>query len=440
LFLFFKPVRALTLAYLIGWLLLPVDSLDLKGFWDVDKILATNFGVILGTTLFCPKRFRSFPFGVPEVILLVYACGALATSLTNKLGLYDGVSSFTYKVFYTAVPFCFGRGFVRSRADLLEIARIIIYAAAAYTILALWEWRMMQPIHRILYGYFHHSFHQHMRWGHFRPVVCFPHTLAFGMFFAWTSLLAIAMYKSKQLPRLTLTPPRLLVILPLLGVLSCMSLGPWGLFAIGLGAYWLRRWRQWRLVIWAPMLIAFAWMGARYTGVVSGDLAIDTVKTLSAKRADSLETRIKAETLTIAHAKKRPAFGWGAFGRNRVRDARGKEVVTDGLWVILVGINGLVGLASFYLWWCWPIIISGRARTRLVMDPVIYPVLVAIGLQAVNLIFNGFVSPVLTMFSGACVTALYALRNPRPIPAVAEATSRRMSELAHGYPLAKGSQ
>jgi hypothetical protein len=415
LFLFFRPVRALTLAYLVGWLLLPVDALEIKGFWDVDKILATNFGVILGTVLFCPWRFRLFRFNVPEAILLIYASGTILTSLTNGLGIYDGVSSFTYRVFYTAVPFCFGRAFVRSREDLMEIARIIVAGASVCALLAIWEWRMSPHIHKTLYGYFQHSFHQHMRWGFFRPIICFKHALGLGTFFAWTSLLAIAMYRAGELRlrtafRLPPSAATLYVILPVIGLLTGMSLGPWGLFVIGIGIFVYRTQGRWRRLVWGPIVLAIGWMGGRYSGVLDGAWADAAVRSISEKRADSLQTRVNSETLTIQHASQRPLFGWGGFGRSRARDHRGNEVVTDGMWIILVGMYGVVGLVSFYAWWIWPIVMSRRAPDALAEDPVVFPILIAIGMQAVNLLFNGFLSPILTLIAGGVVTAVYASR------------------------------
>ncbi len=414
LFMFFKPVRALMLAYLLGWLLLPVDSLDIKGFWNVDKILATNFGVMLGSALFCPQRLRHIRFRAPEIILLIYAGGSIATSLTNGLGLYDGVSSSIYKLFYTAVPFTFGRTFIRSREDLLEAARLVVCGAALYGLLAIWEWRMSPQIHRTLYGYFQHSFAQHMRWDFFRPVVCFRHALGLGTFFAWTSLLGVCLYRAGIIrPMWGLVPPVVIMILPIAGVVVSMSFGPWALFALGYGMLLLRRRQRWRWMLWGPVVIAFFWIGGRYSGVLDGAWARQAVAAVSASRAESLDTRLNAETQTIDKAKRRAAFGWGGFGRNRVKDERGNEIVTDGLWVILVGMYGVVGLVSFYAWWCWPIFMTRKAPPTLGDDPVLMPLLVAIGMQAVNLLFNGFVSPILTVLAGAVVTALYELRRRR---------------------------
>ena len=56
---------------------------------------------------------------------------------------------------------------------------------------------------------------------------------------------------------------------------------------------------------------------------------------------------MRNENILAKRALERPVFGWGGWGRNRVLDEAGHDIsITDGLWVIVLGINGVVGLAS----------------------------------------------------------------------------------------------
>lgn len=436
LFMFFKPIRALTLAYLIGWLLLPVDSVNLRGFWDVDKVLATNIGVLIGSMLFCPGRLSTLRPKAPELILVLYGASTLVTSVVNGLGLYDGISNFLQRLMYTAVPFCVGRSFVRTRSDLIEMARMVVYAASFYALLAIWEWRMSPQIHKTLYGYFQHSFAQHVRWGFYRPIVCFPHSLGLGTFLAWTTLLGIAMFRAGELRPLIIIPAQAMLIVLVLALLACMSFGPWGLFLAGLAMFVYRTRQRWRWTLWVPVVIAMLWMSGRHLGLLDGEWTLDLVREISADRAKSLHARIHSENVVLDHAAERPIFGWGGFGRSRVYDEWNKEVVTDGMWIILLGMYGVVGLALFYLWWCWPIFMTKHAPPTLGDDPIILPILIAIGLQAVNLLFNGFLSPILTLLAGSAVTALYAEQRALRARAVqaeayAMAAPGRMPGVAH---------
>ena len=411
-FLLFRPVRALTLAYLIGWLLLPMTKIDIHGFWDVDKVLATNAGVLLGTMLFCSGQFRGYRINLADIILVVFAVGTCAASLSNGLGAYDGVSSIAKHLFRYALPFWFGRAFIKDRRDLLDAARLIVWGAAGYALLAIWEWRMSPQIHKTLYGFFQHSFGQHARWGFYRPVVCFPHALALGTFFAWTSLVGYSLWRTGRLRPVMGFPAAGPVVLLLIGLLASMSFGPWGLFGLGLVLLICRSRGRWRRLVWLPAVCALLWMFGRYTGLTDGKWMSGAVAAVAPDRAHSLQGRIDSETLLIDRAKERPILGWSTWDRNRVLDDRGRKLaITDGLWVILLGSFGLVGLSSFYLWWYCPLLLSRRAGPELEHEPVIMPLLITVSLQAINFLFNGFLSPVLTLLNGGMITSMNRTRN-----------------------------
>lgn len=413
LFGLFRPVRALTLAYLIGWLALPMSRIPIEGFWDIDKILATNVGAVAGVLLFHSRRIKNPGLNAADILLAAFAVGAFLTSVFNGLGVKDGVSSLGHKVFFYAVPYVLGRLFLRNREELLEASRIVIVAAACYALLAVWEWRMSPQIHVALYGFFPHGWGQHIRWGFWRPIVCFPHALGLGTFMAWTALLGVWLWRRGQLQSFMGLPPGAIVALVLLGLLTSMSVGPWGLFAVGFTVLLLWRRRPRSKLVWLPAMFALFWMTGRYTGLTDGAWFTSAVAQVSEERAASLDYRIRAEELLLERAKERPVFGWGTWGRNRATDETGRDLVaTDGLWIIFVGSYGLVGLLCFYGWWCWPLVMSATRPPAISYDPVVMPLLTVIGLQAVNFLFNGFLSPILTLMCGGVVSTLCCQRRP----------------------------
>jgi len=426
MFAILRPNRALVLACLIGWLILPRASLEIQGFWDVDKVLATNAGILLGVLLFYPHKFVHYKLTLADVALLLFAAGTCITSVVNGLGAYDGISSFGQQIVRYGVPFFAGRVFIRTREDLYDAARLVTGAAAVYALLAVWEWRMSPNIHKMLYGYFQASFAQHLRWGFHRPIVCFPHALGLGTFFAWAALISIVLWKSGCLRPVWGFSPTCYAFLPVLGVATSMSLGPWGLFLGGLVLLriWERHHRHWVLLL--PMLGAVTWMTARYTNLTDGAWMSNPVRYLSEDRARSLQYRIDAETLLLDRARQQPVFGWGTWGRNRITDERGRDVVlTDGLWIIMLGSFGLVGLVTFYLYWCWPLILSVRARGSPAVDPLAAALLAGIALQSANFVFNGFLSPPLSLLHGGVVTLLATARRTTPFHRPARAGDRR---------------
>jgi len=415
LFTVLRPVRAVVLAYLMGWLFLPMYKIQIQGFWDIDKVLATNIGVMLGVLLFCSKQFRRFRLQVADVLLIVFALGACATSVVNGLGIYDGISSMTHKLFLYAIPFLIGRLFLTTRRDLYDASHVIVCVAALYALLAVWEWRMSPQLHETVYGYAQHALITQRRWGFFRSVVFFPMTLGLGTFFAWTTLLGGWLWYAKKARPILGIPPIFIVILPLVGLFTTMSYGPYGMFLVGLSLLVFWQWQGWRGAVWVPVVFALLWMTGRYTHLTDGRWLTAGVSMLSQERADSLQYRIDAETALLEHAKRRPVLGWGTWGRNRVVDNEGRDrVATDGLWVILVSSFGLVGLASFFLWWCWPVVMSGFLDKDLRQDPVILAMLIVIGMQAVNCLFNAFHSPVLTLMCGGLVTCLATMQAEKP--------------------------
>lgn len=415
-FAFTTPVRAVTLAYLFGWLLLPWGQIEVEGFWNLDKILATNAGVVLGAAVFCRSHFAGYRLNWSDLALAVFLVGNFVTSVTNGLGAYDGVSSMTNKLIYFGIPFIMGRALIRTRADLHTACRLVVAGAALYVPLAVWEWRMSPQIHNSLYGFFQHSFRQHARWGFYRPVVCFPHALGLGVFFAWTTLAAWALLHYGHRRAGLGIPLRWALVLGGLGVAVSMSMGPWALCALAVAMYWYWRKTGRRWIMLAPALVATLWMGARSSGVTDGQWLSRWAAKISAERAESLGYRIHAEELLLQRAKQQVVWGWGGYGRNRVYTAEGRQAVAaDGLWVILLGSYGVVGLVSFYLWWCSPLWLARRGAPPGYQDPVLVAVLAGLSVQAANFLFNGFLSPILTLLCGSAVTLLAGGRERAPV-------------------------
>ncbi len=405
LFAVMRPNRALVIACVVGWLLLP------RAYWNIDKVLAANFGMLVGALIFAPHKFIGYKFSIADLALVAFCGGTFVTSIVNGLGLYDGISSFARLFIRYGVPYFLGRAFLRTREDFYDAARIIVLGSAAYALLAVWEWRMSPNIHRHLYTYFQASFGQHLRWGFHRPIVCFPHALSLATFFVWTSLLAVALWKTGRLRPILGMSPTFYAFLPILGVATSMSLGPYGLLLGGLGMMWLWQRRRWQVVLIGPMLFAAIWMGGRYTDYTDGEWLASPFTYIAEDRAASLQYRIDAETLLIERAKERPIFGWGGWGRNRIIDDRGRDaVITDGLWIIFLGTYGLFGLIAFYVYWCWPLVVCMNPRAERAVDLVLAALLVGVALQAVNFLFNGFLCPPLSLMHGSALTLLESAR------------------------------
>ena len=96
------------------------------------------------------------------------------------------------------------------------------------------------------------------------------------------------------------------------------------------------------------------YVSVRATNLWSGEQAVAlTEMVIGEERAESLGYRFSCENLLAARALQQPIFGWGTWGQSSVYYFENtnyrKMVPTDGLWVIILGTKGSVGLLLFYL-------------------------------------------------------------------------------------------
>src|ERR1700677_1559558 len=90
--------------------------------------------------------------------------------------------------------------------------------------------------------------------------------------------------------------------------------------------------------------------------------------------AESVEFRFKCENLLIIKAVEQPVFGWGGWGRSdayfNANSPWPKRVPTDGLWIIILGTKGYVGVTLLYLTLILPaVLFIWRFPARLWGDP-----------------------------------------------------------------------
>ncbi len=150
-----------------------------------------------------------------------------------------------------------------------------------------------------------------------------------------------------------LLPIRMLwaVIALLLTAVLCRSTGALALGAVGCLTLALSQWV--RLPIAPILLLAVPplYVGLRTSSLWSGEEAVGWLgANFDEGRAQSLDFRLQNENQLVDKALENPVFGWGGWGRSRIRDAEGKEAaVADGLWIIALGERGFVGLVALGL-------------------------------------------------------------------------------------------
>ena len=116
------------------------------------------------------------------------------------------------------------------------------------------------------------------------------------------------------------------------------------------------------------------------------------------------------EDALIEHALTRPGFGWAGHGRAHLTNRRGARIsTTDGLWIIMLGKHGLIGMGLFILVLIIPPLMAvWRLPPATWLSPAAGPVIALVtvyGLWGVDNLFNAMISPMYVLAGGGMVSA-----------------------------------
>jgi hypothetical protein len=210
--------------------------------------------------------------------------------------------------------------------------------------------------------------------------------------------------------KLATWPVHVLLVPLLITTVLCKSAGALALLGIGLGVQFAIHYSKARILVVVLALLPCAYITARSFGGWSGADILSLASAVSQDRESSLATRLDNENLLVAKALQRPLFGWGGWGRNRVTDEETGEdaSITDGLWVIAVGVNGMTGLAALFGSLLLPVaLLMRKVPVRTWLDPAVAApasLAVVLALYAIDCLFNAMVNPVFTVCAGALVS------------------------------------
>ena len=405
------PARAAAATAVVGaWLLLPPYALVFSGLPDYSKSTAAIAGVMLGTLIFDPVRLMSFRprwFDLP--MLLFCFCG-IASSLQNGLELYDGLADALGQSLTWGLPYLIGRLYFGNPENLRFFAVAMVIGGLSYVLPCLYEIRMSPTLMGRIYGA---SSYQGTRFGGFRPNVFFVTGLELGMWMTAASLAGWWLWRCGAIKRIGQFPfgPMLLPIL--LGTtILCRSTGALALLAFGMVLLWFSVRVRTRLLLASLLFVAPLYVTVRVNNLWSGQQAVDLADRLvGPARAESLEYRFKCENLLITKAVEQPVFGWGGWGRSDVYfDANKpwkKKVPTDGLWIIILGTKGYVGLTLIYLALTLPAaLFVRRFPARQWGDPRVAAgslAVVLLILYTIDCLLNGFPNMIYVTLAGGLV-------------------------------------
>jgi hypothetical protein len=359
--------QAVVVIFVLGELFLPEVQLTPRspempaplsypGF-KLTKGNALCYAALLSSLLLDGRHWGTFRPRWFDLPMAFWCVSPLFSSLANDLGLYDGVGQTLDQTLTWGVPYFLGRLYLGDTDGIRMLTVAIILGALLYMPFCLYEVRMSPQLHRLVYGYHQHEFLQAIRYGGYRPMVFMEHGLAVGMWMITATLIAFWLAWTGHMPSLLWLPglrplPMQAVAVVLLGMsVLCKSTGALVLGVVGGAALFLTR-RGLSMVVLAGLLAAAPlYLAVRTSGVWSGREMVEWIGThLDPGRAQSLDFRLKNETLLAEKALEQPVFGWGGWGRAHVHDDQDKDVsVTDGLWIIALGNRGFFGLINLYI-------------------------------------------------------------------------------------------
>lgn len=430
LFAALPPATAGAIVLVGGFLLLPERiGLDVPVLPPLGKHEISVFGALVGMLVFARGRLLAARPGRGwDLLWIAMLVGCVLTGFANRdaiavggslrpaMSPYDGLSLGVTEAIVFGLPFLLGRALFRSTRDAWALVAVLVVALLAYSPLMLWEVRMSPQLHNTLYGFHPHDFGQNYRWAGWRPQVLTRHPLDLARFAACAALATLAFARTRR--RVLGLPAT-----PLFGYLAgvvvlCKSLAP--ILYLSVSAPILFLVRPSRVAAIATILVigASVYPAARWIGVFPTEPVVALIGTAAEERAESLAFRLRNEDVLLAHARARPLLGWGTWGRNRVYDEAGDDAsVTDGLWIVMLGRQGLVGLFTCYAMLVVPVVYAGRRLRRLPQPGqrgLVGLLALAVGLIAVDLLPNSSLPPYTVALSGAL---LGLARTPAPAPA-----------------------
>lgn len=423
-----RPLRpAILIALLGGFLLLPEKTeIDLPILPSYDKYLASIVAALLLVAAARSNRRIEIgpvsPGWLPSsklflLLTLGLLGGAVATGLTNSapiaygptrlpgMTLYDALSS-VQNTLILIFPLLLARRYFGDEEGQKLLLWGLVVALALYGILALWEVRMAPQLHRQIYGFMPHGFRQHVRDGHYRPIVFLKHGLVLSLLLSLAFLAALAL--SRILPG---TRPRkhyialaayLFVVLVLSRSLGALALAL--LFApiIFFGS---TRLQILSAAIIAAMVLSYPLLRNHNQFLI--DTVMSAAADISEERADSLNTRLKNEAALLEKGMQNPLFGWGSGNRGRVFDAEGNDItIADGFWIITFAQGGWVRYLSLFGLLCMPILLQATGRNRPGLDLTSAALAIILAVNLIDLVPNSGITPITWMLAGAMIGRL----------------------------------
>lgn len=352
---------------------------------------------------------------VARGLMLLFVLSPLATVITNgepvffgRVGLpalrpIEAVAMMVNQAMLL-LPLILARNFLHKTGAQRDLLVALLATGLVYSVLMLIEIRLSPQLNIWVYGYFQHLFEQTMRFGGFRPIVFLYH----GLWVAFFALMVVA--SAAALMRYSTGPMRsfafavtgymwavLVLSKSVAAIAYSLVLVPLVLFG--------GRLLQIRVAA-VLALLALTYPALRGLDLVPTQWLVAQAANVSPDRAASLEFRFDNERVLMDRAAEKPMFGWGSWGRNHLLDPVSGRIltVTDGRWVITIGVFGWIGYIAEFGLLAWPLLVlaarSFRLRAQEVASPWLGTLALILGFNLFDLLPNATITALTFLISG----------------------------------------
>jgi len=360
------PARiAILVNFFGGWAVLPSANYTPTSaefpYWILGVCLPTNYLVtkaavtglsgLAGTLLFHFGDLKRFRPGMCDLPMAACCCVPLLSAATHWSTLHEDVSGAIYLAISWGVPWLLGRMYFSEFGSLLLAAKACVIAGACYVPICLVEICVGPQLYAFVYGYQPYRWIGATRYLGFRPIGMMEDGNQLGIWMAGATLIATALWL-RSLTRNILGLPIKWVAIGLAGTtLLCQSAGSILLLILLSPMTMIKRRNVLRRAVAVLVFVIVAFTLFRMSGLVSlralaqqnGTLH-SIVEGLAKVGRQSLAWRFARDESHIKVALQQPLLGSGQWDWWHNGNAR-----PWGLWLLVFGMYGLVGLTALGL-------------------------------------------------------------------------------------------
>ncbi|MBD1811234.1 O-antigen ligase domain-containing protein [Microcoleus vaginatus DQ-U2] len=434
LFVRFPPLRAVIISFVAAWLFLPQASYPIPSLPPYTKISAACYGILLGTLIYDTARLTTFKPGWLDVPMVIYCLCPIISQVSNG---GSPISPTVNQIVSWGLPYFLGRLYVGSLEGLRQLAIGIFAGGLAYIPFTLIEGVKGPILHQMIYGVnAFEDWGQARRMGGWRPVVFMQHGLMVGLWMMTAALIAVWLWQTGTLKKFQGRNIKTLAIVLTIAFFLCRSTGAYSLFAMALLVLFSAKWFRTSLPLLFIIGYIVFYLYIAASGQFSSKEVIDFITQIfGEERASSLKYRFDMEEILGEKARQSFLFGWGDSGGNRVYNEYGQDItVTDSLWIIAFGVNGVVGLVSLFSSLLLPVIVFCvfKYPARTWSNPKVAPAAalgVALTMYVFDCVLNAMTNPIFALIAGG-ISGL-VLKAPESLKAKKTSSPPRRQSLVH---------